>query len=112
MTTFHEYTAPVTKELYKQYGQIDGTLAMRRIQSVGIEFKDGFRGKDGTVYHHMLLVMAPFTIENLPELFPGVTTQWTHRERNDNQQTAPGPYDVKMRDGKLWVDAKKITFRI
>ena|SRR5579864_2325548 len=113
MKTFHEYVTPCSKALYDEYGQIEGTLLMQGIQSLGVHFKDGFRGNDGKIYHHMLLVMSPHPIENLTELFPGVTTPWTHKENQHDEKhmARVGPYTTSMRHGNLHIDAKDVTFR-
>ena len=113
MNTLHAYTAPCSKELYEEYGQIETTLLLQDIQSLGAHFEDGFRGDDGEVYYHMILVMSQRPLENLYELFPGVTTQWTHKEhRYDGKRpSSVGPMTTSMRDGKLHIDTKDVTFR-
>ncbi len=113
MKIIHEYVAPVTKALYEEYGQIETSLLLQGIQSLGVYFENGFRGDDGKVYHHMLLVMAPYPLENLTELFPGVKTQWTHKEQELGKSdiTKTGPYITHMEKGKLHIDTKDVTFR-
>jgi hypothetical protein len=117
MNTFHEYTVACTKEQYEEYGQLESLLAMRRISSTGIHIESGFRGADGTIYYHMLLVMSPGPLENLHELFPGIHTQWHHEERQ--REGAPrGKFtSVEMKGGKLYARTqdptlKGISFRI
>ncbi len=110
----HEYTTPVSKALYEEYGQIETSLMLQGIQSIGVHIESGFRGEDNQVYHHMLLVMAPRPLDNLHELFPGVKTQWTHKERQQDgkQRLNTDPYITHMKNGKLHIDTKDATFRV
>src|SRR5258708_13428734 len=110
----HEYTTPVNKALYEEYGQIETSLILQGIQSIGIHIESGFRGEDNQVYHHMLLVMAPRPLDNLHELFPGVKSQWTHKERQQHgkQRLHTAPYITHMKNGKLHIHTKDATFRV
>lgn len=110
----HEYTAPVSKALYEEYGQIETSLLMQDIQSLGIHFEGGFRCDNGEVYHHMILVMTPRALDNLHELFPGITTPWSHnaREHTPGKAQMVDPYIVHEEKGKLHVSTKDVTFRI
>jgi hypothetical protein len=109
----HEYVAACTKALYEEYGQIDTTLMLQGIQSLGVHFEGGFRGNDGKVYHHMILVMSPHLLGNLHELFPGITTQWTHKthEQDGTHTKYAGPIIPRMEKGKLLIETKDATFR-
>lgn len=111
--TYHEYSAPVSKALYEEYGQIEGTLLERNIQSYGIESEEGFMD-EGKVYHHMLIVNSPTPLENLPELFPGVTTSWIHKvQKKSNTLADLPPMTFEYgKDGKLEVRSKDFKFRI
>src|SRR5260221_434921 len=48
------------------------------------------------------------------ELFPGVTSKWTHKERQQDgkQQLNTDPYITHMKNGKLHIDTKDATFRV
>src|SRR5258708_4483969 len=110
----HECRTPGSKGLYEEYGPIETSLMLQGIQSIGVHIESGFRGEDNQVYHHMLLVMAPRPLDNLHELFPGVKTQWTHKERQQDgkQRLNTDPYITHMKNGKLHIDTKDATFRV
>lgn len=113
MKTFHEYTTPCSQALYEEYGQIETSLLLQDIQSLGMHFPNGFLGDDGEVYHHMLLVMSPRPLDNLHELFPGVKTQWHYKVNHydEKHMRDTGPYVTSMQHGKLHIDTKDVTFR-
>ncbi len=110
--TFHEYMAACTKEQYEEYGQIESLLAMRMIQSMGLHFEHGFKDDEGNIYYHAILVMSPTPLDNLHELFPGITTQWTHEEHKREQTGLRPQYSTAMKNGKLLIKAKGVSFRI
>lgn len=116
MNTFHEYTAPVSKALYEEYGQLDASLLKQHIKSMGLHVKDGFRGNDEQVYHYMVVVMAPEPVDTLHELFPGITTEWTHHLRSYDLprawQSLQMGFKTGMVNGKLYADTEDATFRI
>lgn len=116
-TTYHSYFAECSKELYEEYGQIIGELAMRYIQNMGVHFQEAFRGDNGNPYHYGILVMAANPLaEELAEFFPKITTRWSHREEELAQEgTTPSPFTMsEQQDGKLLLKAtkQKVSFRI
>jgi len=111
----HEYTVPVDRALYEEYGQIEGNLSLKGIQSIGVYVEDGFT-HEGKTWYYMLVVLAPFAIENLAELFPGVKSQWDHNTRERITKGACPPYRTETKDGKLFIKAEsesgKVSFRM
>lgn len=112
-TTYHEYTAACTKAQYEEYGQLEAHLLMRNIQSLGIESKEGFTDDDGKTYHHMILVASPCPLDaQLFELFPGITTHWTHKEQSIQKNTPrPSVGKTEMKNGKFYAHTKKYSIR-
>lgn len=89
--TYHCYVAFCEQHLYEKYGQVNGSLSLRRIFTVGLEEPDGVRGDDDHVYHHGLIVMSSGDITpELPALFPEIEpARWHHDERTKEALGGP-----------------------